>query len=457
MKHIIEAIKAEKQTPTVDSLKAFIQQFNIDEYNYKQHLKAPEREGDYGRNIFTLDPFECVLINWPAGVESGIHHHDGLFGYVLVLEGEIENVCYRETEGKLEEYSIKRFGPGALIYEADGVIHKIKNAREDAPAVSIHFYYPPLKTLGSMRLFDTQSGSIGILSDEAKTASWCEDDGHFSHIDRSIFKFLSFDELNKSKSHIISNVIPKPLPNRIGEMNADYFCEQAEQYDFYDFNLPKRKSYIDTIDELIAKAIADHHPQNLIDIACGTGRRAVKIKKESGVDYAISGIDISEKMCEEARNRGIDAHHEDWLTSEEHSDERFDCATFLYAFGHIPNAETRLETLKKIHAHLNSGGLFCFDVFNLDDKNEWGPLATKAFEDENLGEHGYELGDVFYRKNGFKSAAFVHYFSYDEVTKMLETVGFKLRATYTIGYSKNAGDLCNDRTSGNFLFVVEKV
>lgn len=239
-------------------------------------------------------------------------------------------------------------------------------------------------------------------------------------------------------------------------MNAIYFSEQAAQYDFYDFNLPKRKSYVDTIDELIANELTNRQVKSVIDIACGTGRRAVNIRSISGLDYEISGIDISEKMCEEAGKKGIDAHHEAWLSSDEHSDETFSCATFLYAFGHIPSRELRLLNLKKIGDHLESGGLLCFDVFNQNDQNEWGPLAVKAYENQNLADHGYEPGDVFYRKNGFKSAAFVHYFTKTEVEQLLDQAGFNIEKIHTVGYSKNAGEIQNDESQGNLLFIARK-
>ena len=49
---------------------------------------------NYARNILLLDPFEVVVLHWPPGVESAIHHHEGFWGYVLCVEGEVENVEY---------------------------------------------------------------------------------------------------------------------------------------------------------------------------------------------------------------------------------------------------------------------------------------------------------------------------------------------------------------------------
>ena len=52
---------------------------------------------------------------------------------------------------------------------------------------------------------------------------------------------------------------------------------------------------------------------------------------------------------------------------------------FLYAFGHIPTDLERRESLEKVFAALRPGGRFYFDVFNLDNANEWGPDALSGF------------------------------------------------------------------------------
>ena len=78
-----------------DSLGVFIKSLKIDAIKFDELINEPEIEGDYGRNIFTVDPIECVLINWPAGIESAVHHHKGLFGYVWVLEGELVVAKFR--------------------------------------------------------------------------------------------------------------------------------------------------------------------------------------------------------------------------------------------------------------------------------------------------------------------------------------------------------------------------
>lgn len=68
----------------------FVRSIDVPVLDYKAHLPAPGEPGKYTRNILTLEPFEVVLLHWPAGVESAVHLHKGFWGYVLCLEGQID-------------------------------------------------------------------------------------------------------------------------------------------------------------------------------------------------------------------------------------------------------------------------------------------------------------------------------------------------------------------------------
>ena len=121
-----------------------------------------------------------------------------------------------------------------------------------------------------------------------------------------------------------------------------------------------------------------------MDIATGTGRRAIRIKDLSGLDYEIVGVEISEEMSKLASSRGIRMYHQDWVNNDEPSGDMFSSASFLYAFGHIGNTENRIKYLNKINAYLNKDAPCYIDFFSLNNINEWGPLAKKTFENNNL-------------------------------------------------------------------------
>ena len=341
--------------------------------------------------------------------------------------------------------------------EEDGVIHKLANRNLEKRAITLHFYYPAIESFEGMRIFNLENESIGILSEHAKTAKWNNSANQFKEIKQKAFKYQSIDELNKDKSHLIQNIFPKPDSDRINDMNSRYFSEQAQKYDFSDFNQPSRKAYINKVDQLIASDMSGIKISKHLDIAVGTGRRAIHIKELSGLRYEIVGVEISEEMCKIANSRGLRTYHQDWANDDAHIGEMFDSATFLYAFGHIANRNKRLKSLKKIHSYLNEGCPIYLDLFSLTNKNEWGPLAVKAFENNKLDKHGYERGDVFYKKRGFKELAFLHYFEMNEIEKLFKETGFEIKWIKYVGYSKNSGKLVNSEKEGNFLIKAIKI
>lgn len=457
MEKLQERIRAFDQQVTFSSLGDFIASLDIEDIRYERQLHEPDYPGDYGRTILSMHPFECVLIHWPAGTESAVHLHEGLFGYVWVLEGELENVFYKHENQLLKEYSIERYGRGGLIPEPDGVIHKLRNHSKNERAVSLHFYYPAIESFEGMRIFSLEKGCIGQLSNTAKTASWREEEGHFKKIEQNAFEYISYDQVHEHKSHIIRYVIPKPKAARIRLMNAAYFSEQAAQYDFSDFNQPNRMLYTESIDQLIANSIASQGEMNKqLDIATGTGRRALHIRELSGLNYAITGLDISENMCHIAANRGIHTIHSDLTTDDPDLDGPFDAITFMYAFGHIASRAERLNILKKVSDSLSEQGCFYFDVFSLLNKNEWGPLALLAYQEKELGKWGYEEGDVFYQKRGLKELAFLHYFRESEIATLLEQSGLKISAIQYVGYAKRPGELVNGENEGNIFITARR-
>ena len=457
MKEIKNQIKEFNQKISFESLGKFVESIDFNKLNYQEYIVNPDHDGDYGRNIIELNPFECVLINWPPGVESSVHHHQGLFGHVLVLEGALDNISYREDNNKLIEFKSEKYISNGIMPEEDGVIHKLANRNLEKRAITLHFYYPAIESFEGMRIFNLENESIGILSEHAKTAKWNNSPNQFKEIKQKAFKYQSIDELNKDKSHLIQNIFPKPDSDRINDMNSRYFSEQAQKYDFSDFNQPSRKAYINKVDLLIASDMSGIKISKHLDIAVGTGRRAIHIKELSGLRYEIVGVEISEEMCKIANSRGLRTYHQDWANDDAHIGEMFDSATFLYAFGHIANRNKRLKSLKKIHSYLNEGCPIYLDLFSLTNKNEWGPLAVKAFENNKLDKHGYERGDVFYKKRGFKELAFLHYFEMNEIEKLFKETGFEIKWIKYVGYSKNSGKLVNSEKEGNFLIKAIKI
>ena len=457
MKSLIQRIQTE--TPEhfdYEWLGRFVRSIDIDSLDYKNELPEITDPKDYARNILCLEPFECVLLFWPPGVESAVHYHKGFWGYVLCLEGSIDNIEYRHENGKLLEGKAIRANRGGVLNEPDGTIHKIVNASKEDYLVTLHFYYPALDTLDGLELFCLETGRIGVLNKKASTASFNQDEDCFHKITENGFEYVPMTENPNAKSHRIYPIVPKPSSETISKLLGAYYREQAFSYDSFDLKHNSRRRYTEKINQLIADRLKQESIQGpLLDLACGTGRRALDIKKLSGLDYELLGVDLSPEMCSVAQARGVNAKAGNWLDIDM-PENYLDAITFLYAYGHIPTQAERKEALKKVYDSLKPGGFLFFDVFNLNDRNEWGPQALKAYHDNDLSEFGYEKGDVFYKKVGGNEVAFLHYCEEDPLIKFLQGIGFNIVSIEHIGYVKRSGEILKQKDEGALFIVAQK-
>lgn len=451
MQSLLDALSAlEDKDLNYHALGQWVRAFPFRELLYESYLPKADNNYDYARNILTLKPLEAVLIYWPPGVRSAIHHHEGFYGYVVVLEGMLQDRTFTFKDKVLKEDRVLQAFAGGIIDEPDGVIHELGNIDPDKPAVTLHLYYPALESLEGLRIFDLDKLRIGTLNDSAPTASWHNPETCFASIEEQAFTLAQ-----PKASHRMVLVQPKPDPETIYAMLARYYDEQAHDYDNFDLEHKTRKPYTETINRLIGQDLCRHQAHQVLDVAVGTGRRAVAIRTVAQCDYGITGIDMSREMCRIAEKRGIDARHGRWLDIDL-GEEQFDAATFLYAFGHIATSELRLQTLRKIHRHLKPEGRLYLDLFNLHDQSEWGPAALKAYAEEGLDRYGYEKGDVFYKKSGGTASAFVHYFTEEGARDLLQTAGFTIESIQYIGYVHDAGQIVDEAKNGFFFITAMK-
>ena len=414
--------------------------------------------GNYARNILLMEPFEVVVLHWPPGVESAIHHHEGFWGYVLCVKGEVENVeyTYDEETRELRERGALCVKAGGVLPEPDGTIHKIVNPSSEHPLVTVHFYAPALEDLDGMVLFDAERCWRGELNEHATTASFHQDEKGFRSLEKEAFSFVPLSVIPGNETHRLYPLIPKPSKGEIMDAISSYYAEQATSYDDLDGASLKRSRYTERIDQILAENLQAIQPERVLHIACGTGRRAWGIRDISQLDYTVDGIDISASMVEQARQRGIAGRIGIWNECGAESDS-YDAVAFLYAFGHIPTDLERRESLEKVFAALRPGGRFYFDVFNLDNANEWGPDALRAFEELNLSEVGYELATCFTSGTTESRCPFLHYFTKAGIVEMVESCGFVVSDIHRIGYVQRSGECLGlEEEGGNFLIIAEK-
>jgi SAM-dependent methyltransferase/predicted metal-dependent enzyme (double-stranded beta helix superfamily) len=439
-----------------DWLGAFVREINVGELEWRCDLPTIENPSDYARNIRMLDPFEIVLLHWPPGVESAVHLHAGFWGYVLCLEGSIENIAYSFENGQLSVDSVVRGFPGGVLPEPDGTIHKIRNASSSEPLVTLHFYAPALDTLDGLQLFDLESGDIKTCNAQAPTASLELEEGNYKRIVRNAFSFVIPEA---GSTHELVPILPKPSPSEINRLISLYYNEQAEIYDAQDRLHNTRKAYTEGIDRLIVQGInrlaEQQKVEKVLHVACGTGRRARGIQEATGLGYEVHGMDMSDEMVQIARNRGLQVVHGQILDVEPPAAGGYDVIAFLYAYGHLSSREQRRTMLERMHKWLKPGGLLIFDVFDINDPHEWGGKSLELFETFQLGTQGYERGDLFYRRKGGEGLAFLHYSSAPVLIDLLEDIGFELDRLERVGYNVAPGELVDE--GGNVFLQVRKI
>jgi SAM-dependent methyltransferase len=117
-------------------------------------------------------------------------------------------------------------------------------------------------------------------------------------------------------------------------------------------------------EEIAFDAVREVAPARLLDAGCGTGEWAERVTRELGA--AVTAIDISPRMVELTRDRGVDASLGD-VQQLPFEDASFDCAAANWMLYHVPDVRRAIAELERV---LRPGGR----------------LVAATFGDANLAE-----------------------------------------------------------------------
>jgi len=141
---------------------------------------------------------------------------------------------------------------------------------------------------------------------------------------------------------------------------ASHYDKESASYDA--FNEDKSR----LINETLEKILNAHQAKTILDLSCGTGSQVFWLDKAG---YNVTGYDINDKMLDIARKKaseiGLNIRFEqgDMRTSQV---GKFDAVlTIFNAIGHLTKNDFE-QTIKNIAQNLIEGGLYIFDIFNLD-------------------------------------------------------------------------------------------
>ena len=146
-------------------------------------------------------------------------------------------------------------------------------------------------------------------------------------------------------------------------MRMNVFEKYAEFYDslYEDKNYQEECNFVKSIFE----SYAEKEINSILDLGCGTGSHALFFAE---MGYQVTGVDFSENMLKIAREKA--AHQKKSISflqqDTRHLDlpQKFDAAVAMFAVMSYQTTNQDFEdTLISVHRHLETGGLFVFDVW----------------------------------------------------------------------------------------------
>lgn len=139
--------------------------------------------------------------------------------------------------------------------------------------------------------------------------------------------------------------------------------------------------------EMVFDAVAEVEPRSILEVGCGQGELAERMRRELGAD--VVALDQSPRMVELTRARGVDALVGD-VQDLPFGDGRFDVAVSAWMLFHVPGLDRALAELRRV---LRPGGRLVATTNDSDHLMEMFELAgaeTERFELAFGGESGEE-------------------------------------------------------------------
>lgn len=234
----------------------------------------------------------------------------------------------------------------------------------------------------------------------------------------------------------------------------DWYDKDSEFEEAFHKDTTNEKMTNRTIERLLKK----YKVKTVLDLTCGTGSQVFHLLKRG---FKVVGSDISKGMLKIAKRK---AKQEKIKTEFLQGDMRtmnvgnFHAAiTIFNAIGHLTKADFS-KTMRNIHRNLNDGGIYIFDIINLNyvlDKDNImkmslermatsGKLKVRELQHSIIDNSGILISyTIFYTQKlnqtpqlASKNVVTLQLYSAHDLKKMLHKNGFKVLAQCGIDGSK---------------------
>jgi cyclopropane fatty-acyl-phospholipid synthase-like methyltransferase len=116
---------------------------------------------------------------------------------------------------------------------------------------------------------------------------------------------------------------------------------------------------------VVEKLLKEQKVKTVLDMTCGTGSQVFYLAERG---YDVIGSDFSPALLDQARNKAKKMNRDITFIDGDMRDvkiRKFDAViTMFNAIGHVTKMDFE-KTLQNIHANLKDGGVYVFDIFNL--------------------------------------------------------------------------------------------
>jgi SAM-dependent methyltransferase len=143
--------------------------------------------------------------------------------------------------------------------------------------------------------------------------------------------------------------------------------------------------------EIVVAAVAEGMPRRVLEVGCGWGDLAVRLQDELGAE--VVAVDISPRMVELARDRGVDARVAD-VHDLPFADSEFDCVTANWMLYHVADLDRGVSELARV---LQPGGRLVAATNGLTHLTELWSLVGRDRADEPIRFFA-ETGEPFLRR-----------------------------------------------------------
>jgi SAM-dependent methyltransferase len=147
--------------------------------------------------------------------------------------------------------------------------------------------------------------------------------------------------------------------------------------------------------ELVFEAVAEIGPRAVLEVGGGPGELAARIGGELECDVVM--VDISARMVELARARGVDAHVGD-VQELPFADESFDCAVAAWMLFHVPDLDRGLAELARVLrpgarlVAVTNAGHHLAELRALAGRGAWEQTFTRENAGGAIGRHFASVG-----------------------------------------------------------------